>query len=123
MSEEYVLLIEDNPDNALMMRRLLETNGLVVKHFERGLPGAKQARTEEPQLILIDFNLPDIDGRTLVLSLRRSLPRTPIIAVTARASNIEENLARRFGCNDFIRKPFDPEDFITTVRTYLEAKV
>jgi DNA-binding response OmpR family regulator len=58
----YILLIEDNPQNAELVTHILTTEGYTLKHFIRGLEGAKHARIERPQLILLDCNLPDIMG-------------------------------------------------------------
>jgi CheY-like chemotaxis protein len=116
----YVLLIEDNQENADMVIRLLHKLGLEVRHTVRGLEGAHMARTERPSLILMDFNLPDIDGRTMVLQLKKQLGgpvAPPIAALTARTGNVERQLAQRFGCSAFISKPFEPEEFLEIVRS------
>jgi CheY-like chemotaxis protein len=116
----YVLLVEDNQENADMVIRLLHKLGLEVRHTVRGLEGAHMARTERPSLILMDFNLPDIDGRTMVLQLKKQLggpAAPPIAALTARTGNVERQLAQRFGCSAFISKPFEPEEFLEIVRS------
>jgi CheY-like chemotaxis protein len=118
----YVLLVEDNQENADMVIRLLHKLGLEVRHTVKGLEGAHMARAERPSLILMDFNLPDIDGRTLVLQLKKQLggPNAPpIAALTARTGNVERQLAQRFGCSAFISKPFEPEEFLEVVRSLL----
>src|SRR5688500_308297 len=120
----YILLVEDNPANAKMMIRLLESLGRSVHHAERGLDGLAKARRDRRSLILMDFNLPDIDGRTLVLSLKKQLggdASPPIIAVTARTGDVEKHLAKKFGCNAFISKPFDPHEFLDVVEKLLES--
>lgn len=118
----YVLLIEDNQDNADMMIRLLETLDLQVYHCVRGLEGVQQAAKAAPLMVLLDFNLPDIDGRSLILTLKKRLQgplAAPIVAVTARTGAVDEQLAMRFGCDAFVRKPFDPEDFLALVTQLL----
>jgi CheY-like chemotaxis protein len=120
----YILLVEDDPENAKMMIRLLESVGLSVYHAERGLDGLAKARRECPSLILMDFNLPDIDGRTLGLTLKKQLggnASPPIIAVTARTGDFEKHLAKKFGYNAFISKPFDPHEFLDVVKKLLES--
>src|SRR5579863_8732734 len=105
----YVLVVEDNQTNAEIAIRLLESLKLEVRHTMRGLEGAKMARAEHPLLILMDFNLPDIDGRTLVLMLKKQLggdSAPPMVAMTARSGENEERMAERFGCSAFISKPF-----------------
>lgn len=119
-----ILMVEDNPDNANMMRRLLETENYEVAHSELGIKGVQMAREGNYDLILMDFNLPDIDGRNLVLVLRKQLndEMPPIIAVTARASDQERFIAQRFGYAAFISKPFEPEMFLDTVRLVLKKQ-
>jgi CheY-like chemotaxis protein len=118
----YVLLIEDNQLNAEVIMILLRSITLEVKHTLRGLDGAKLARQERPSLILMDFDLPDIDGRTLALSLKKELgdmDAPPIVAVTARIGKNEERFAKQFGCTAFVSKPIVEEDFIALVRKLL----
>jgi two-component system cell cycle response regulator DivK len=118
----YILLVEDNKENADMIIRILTSEGFTIKHFLRGLEGAQFARQERPDLILMDFDLPDIDGRTLVLTLRKQLGdklAPPIAAVTARTGAVEMQVARRFGCSAFLSKPFTPEKLITMVQQLL----
>jgi|SRR5579859_2457084 len=120
----YVLVVEDSLTNADIAIRLLETLKLEVHHVTRGLEGAKLARAEHPILILMDFNLPDIDGRTLVLLLRKQLGGNlapPMVAMTARTGDLEERIAARFGCSAFISKPFEPEAFLDIVKSLIPA--
>ncbi|MCC6615549.1 MAG: response regulator [Anaerolineae bacterium] len=117
----HILLIEDNPANAEMMIHILSTAGYKVRHFDRGAPAAANARNDMPQLILMDFNLPDIDGRTLTLILRKQLGihAPPIVACSARTGEQEVTLAQRFGCSAFLRKPFTPTELLEIVRRYV----
>jgi CheY-like chemotaxis protein len=119
----YILLIEDDQQNADMVIHILQSAGMEVKHFVRGLEAAQFARKERPLLILIDFDLPDIDGRTLVLSLKKQLGgevAPPIIAVTARTGDIERRIAERFGCAGFVSKPFKPEKLLGIIQTLVD---
>ena len=121
----YILLVEDNQQSADMAIHILTTAGYEVRHFLKGVEGAKMARAERPQLILLDFNLPDIDGRALTLSLKQQLggaDSPPIIAVTARSGSSEEAIAKRFGCSAFLSKPYTPETLLAVVQSYWEAK-
>ncbi|MEP7285884.1 MAG: response regulator [Chloroflexota bacterium] len=114
----YILLVEDNQDNADLVIRILEPAGFEIHHVVKGLDAAPAAKAHRPDLILLDFNLPDIDGRNLILTLKRQLGREkapPIVAVTARTGQIDEMIAERFGCVAFVRKPFDPAEFLALV--------
>lgn len=119
----YVLLVEDNQDNADMVIRLLQSVNVEIKHTLRGFDGARMARQERPDLILMDFNLPDIDGRTLVLQLKKQLggpAAPPIVAITARTGVNEERLALQFGCTAFVQKPFVPEEFLALIKSLIQ---
>lgn len=119
----YILLVEDNQNNADYVIRILEGVGHTVAHYERGLDGSRAARQSRPDLILLDFNLPDVDGNVLILSLKKMLggdTAPPIVAVTARNSAIDRALAARFGFAAFIGKPFEPEELLEVVETMLQ---
>jgi two-component system, cell cycle response regulator DivK len=118
----HILLIEDNQENADMTIRILKSADYEVKHCLRGFEGAQFARKHRPDVILMDFDLPDIDGRTMALMLRKQLgPNAPpIIAVTARAGATEMRLAEQFGCQGFISKPFAPEELLTIINKVLD---
>lgn len=122
----YILLVEDNKDNADMVIHILTSANYEVRHFTKGLPAAQEARREKPELILMDFNLPDVDGRTLSMVLVKQLGgihSPPIIACTARVGTAEARLAEQFGCAAFLRKPFTPEDLLTLVQRFVPKKV
>jgi DNA-binding response OmpR family regulator len=73
----------------------------------------------------MDFDLPDVDGRTMVLVLKKQLggqQAPPIVAVTARTSDQDKIMARRFGCSAFIAKPFEPADLLDVVRQLVPQK-
>lgn len=121
----YILLIEDNQDNADLIIRALATTNMEIRHFTRGLEGSRESGRERPSIILLDFNLPDVDGRNLILTLKRSLSlggatAPPIVAVTARANHLEQTLAQRFGVDAFVSKPFEPKMLLELVVQLLE---
>ncbi len=120
----YILLIEDNQISADMTLRILTTAGFEVKHALRGLDGARLARLERPALILMDFDLPDINGRTLTLVMRHQLGNQqapPIVALTARTSSEERWLAGQFGCAAFVGKPYDPTELLEVIKHLLKT--
>jgi two-component system cell cycle response regulator DivK len=116
-----ILMVEDNQNTADFMTRILESAGYTVYHAKSGLEGARWARASLPDLVLMDINLPDVNGRSVVLSLRRQSPTEalPIIAVTAQADEESMQLAEGFGCNAFLAKPFLPEDLLKLVGHFL----
>ncbi len=119
----HILLIEDNQANADMMIHILTAAGYEVRHFIKGLEGAKSARHDRPDLILMDFNLPDVDGRTLSLMLRKQMGEhgSPIVACTARTSDVEVILAKKFGCAAFLPKPFNSSELLDIVSMFVKA--
>lgn len=119
----YILLIEDNQNNADYIIRILEGVGHEVAHFVEGLTGSREARVRRPDLILLDFNLPDIDGSVLVIALKKNLggkDAPPIVAVTARNTIIDRQIANKLGFDAFIGKPFEPDELIRIVETLLQ---
>ncbi len=118
----YILLVEDNQDNADMTIRILESAGYTVKHTLRGFEGAQLARTHRPDMILMDFDLPDVNGQTMSMVLKKQLGGVnapPIVAVTARSGDHEMRMATRFGCSAFVSKPFLPKDLLDVVESLL----
>jgi two-component system, chemotaxis family, CheB/CheR fusion protein len=108
-----LLLIEDDVNCANLVCRMLGYHDIEVRHVTSGLVGIQAAREFTPDAILVDINLPDIDGKVVALQLRKS-PRwqhTPIIAFTANGTEKMKRLAINFGCSDLIAKPFETTAF------------
>ena len=107
-----VLLVEDTEDNRFMMRRLLEMAGYQVVEAMNGEEAVKLAKSECPQLILMDLSLPVIDGLAATRLIRK-LPgckSTPIIAVSAHDTSDFQSEAIEAGCNSYVTKPIDFND-------------
>jgi two-component system cell cycle response regulator DivK len=112
-----VLLIEDNPQNRYLATFLLEQNGFDVRAAADGAHGLELARESTPDIVLLDIQLPVMDGYAVARALRRlaGLRHTPIIAVTSYAMPGDEEKALAAGCNGYIEKPIDPETFVATI--------
>jgi len=110
-----VLLVEDDLDNAQLFTRILQTAKYGVVHAARGLDGLKEARQRKFAAIVLDFDLPDLDGAQVGLALRRTIGKTPLIALTAHADTLTRNKARAFGFDAFIAKPCTDDDLIKTI--------
>jgi two-component system, cell cycle response regulator DivK len=104
-----VLLVEDTEDNRFMMRRLLEMTGYRVVEAMNGEEAVKLAKTESPNLILMDLSLPVIDGLAATRLIRKlpDLESTPIIAVSAHDTSDFQSEAIEAGCNTYVTKPID----------------
>ncbi len=116
-----ILLIEDIPDNASLVKRILQSQGHHVIWAETAEAGLLAAEQEHPDLILLDLGLPDIDGQTIIGYLRDvpGMHETPIVAVTAWPEETARVMVDAYGCNGYISKPIDVRLFIDTVNSYL----
>lgn len=119
----YILVIEDNQANADLIIRTLQGVHFQVRHTTHGLEAIQLVHAERPDLILVDFDLPDIDGRNLVRLFKKQLggkASPPIVAVTARTSDADIETAQRYGCAAFVAKPFLPEDLLKVIQQFLQ---
>jgi two-component system cell cycle response regulator DivK len=118
-----ILIIEDQEDNRAILRDLLGQAGYELIEATDGLEGVKLAEQEHPDLILMDIQLPVIDGYEATRRIRAvpGLTSTPIIAVTSYALSGDEAKARAAGCDGYVTKPFSPRDLLAKVRAYLPA--
>jgi|SRR5690349_190605 two-component system cell cycle response regulator DivK len=118
-----ILYIEDNPDNMMLVQRALEARGYRLLKAMRGLEGVTTAESEEVDLILLDINLPDIDGyevaRRLRTSSKRSLLSVPIIAVTANALKGDAEKALDAGCDVYMSKPINIRELWARVEAFV----
>jgi two-component system cell cycle response regulator DivK len=122
--EKTVLLIEDNDQNRYLTTFLLEKNGFRVVTAIDGLSGIEMAKEVLPGLILLDIQLPRLDGYQVARLLRqdRRLQNVPIIAVTSYAMPGDREEALASGCDGYIEKPIDPDTFVSEIRTYLRSE-
>jgi two-component system, cell cycle response regulator DivK len=120
-----VLYIEDNQDNMMLVKRALEARGYRLLEAEDGLAGVAMAENQEVDLILLDINLPDIDGyevaRRLRTSSKASLIYVPIIAVTANALKGDAEKALDAGCDVYMSKPINIRELWARVEAYVPA--
>ncbi len=118
----YILLVEDNLQNADLTIRILNAAGYQVKHAIKGLQAAKMAREVHPDLILMDFELPDVTGQTATMVIRKQLAdkTPPIVAVTGHTTQADVENAKKIGCAAFIAKPYPPEQLLNTVKYLLQ---
>ena len=116
-----ILLIEDNPQNALLIQRILEARQYQVIHVTEGEAGLNSALAESPDLILVDLGLPDIDGQTLITVMKQmpELKDVPLVAVTAWPEDTAREMVSAYGCDGFISKPIDTRAFPDQIATYL----
>jgi two-component system, cell cycle response regulator DivK len=121
--EKPILIIEDNEQNIYMMTFLLEKHGYQVIQARNGIEGIERANQVKPALILLDIQLPVMDGYAVARELKGSqaLVDIPLVAVTSYAMVGDREKVMTVGCNGYIEKPIDPESFIYQIREYLKG--
>src|SRR3989441_708686 len=119
-----ILYIEDNRENRMLVRAILEAEGYTIVDAEDGLAGIEAAIREEPALILLDVNLPAIDGYEVVAVIKSfpAFATTPVIAVTAYAMEGDRQRTLVAGCDGYIQKPIDVDAFPHQVEEFLHGK-
>ena len=116
-----ILVIEDTEDNRQIVRDLLESAGYELIEALDGLEGVAAAEREHPDLILMDIQLPGIDGYEATRRIRAipALATVPIIAVTSYALSGDEAKTRAAGCDGYVAKPFSPRLLLAKIREFL----
>ncbi|MEA5115825.1 MAG: response regulator [Geobacteraceae bacterium] len=119
--KKRVLVIEDNEQNLYLVTFLLERNGYRVSAARDGVIGIEQASREIPDLILLDIQLPLLDGYAVAKQLksRDELVDVPIVAVTSYAMPGDREKALESGCSGYIEKPINPDTFMTQIEYFL----
>ncbi|HQL37893.1 MAG TPA: response regulator [Anaerolineaceae bacterium] len=118
-----ILYVEDNPDNRLLVRRLLQAGGYSVIEAETASQALNVLTTTRPKLILMDINMPDMDGYTLTGKLKAN-PDTaniPVIAITANVMRGDRERTLQAGCDGYIEKPIDVDRFLDQVASFLAS--
>lgn len=117
----HVLLIEDNEQNRYLATFLLEAHGYRVTCAHDGPAGVDLAQRLGPDLILLDIQLPGMDGYAVARALRgiETLRGTPIVAVTSYAMVGDREKSLEAGCNGYIEKPINPETFVAEIQRFI----
>ncbi len=117
-----VLYIEDTFENRVLIRRILQADGFTVLEAESAHHAFQVLETETPDLILMDINMPDMDGYTLTQRLREipRLAHIPIIALTANVMRGDRERTLEAGCDGYIQKPIDVDTFSDQLNRFLE---
>jgi two-component system cell cycle response regulator DivK len=117
-----ILVVEDTEDNRQILRDLLSAAGYDLLEAVDGESGVDMAAREKPDLILMDIQLPQIDGYEATRRIKAdpALRHIPIIAVTSYALSGDEEKTRAAGCNGYVAKPFSPRQLLGKVREFLD---
>jgi two-component system cell cycle response regulator DivK len=118
-----VLIVEDNAANMMLAIFLLQSEGYTVLHATDAEVGLALARDEQPNLILMDIQLPGMDGLEAAALLKGDIATRaiPVFALTALAMKGDEERIRAAGCDGYIAKPFAYKQFLATIATQLAA--
>lgn len=115
-----ILIIEDNEQNLYLLTFLLEKHGYQIETARDGLNGIEKALHIKPDLILLDIQLPVMDGYVVARRLKSydELAQTPIVAVTSYAMPGDREKAIASGCTGYIEKPINPDTFVAQIETH-----
>ncbi|MDH3773593.1 MAG: response regulator [Deltaproteobacteria bacterium] len=118
---KLILVVEDQEDNRRIMRDLLSSAGYEIIEAVTGEEGVAAAETHRPDLILMDIQLPGLDGyeATRQIKANPELEHIPIIVVTSYALSGDDVKAFEAGCNAYVSKPFSPRELLAKLREYL----
>ena len=116
-----ILVIEDHEDNRRILRDLLTPAGYELIEAVTGEEGVAMAETQQPDLILMDIQLPGLDGYEATRRIKGNpaLRQIPIIAVTSYALSGDDVKAREAGCDAYVTKPYSPRALLAKIREYL----
>jgi len=125
MGKARVLYIEDNIDNMTLVRRVLEIEGYEVISAETGQDGLAKAQANDPDIVITDINLPDIDGYeiTRILKSNGKTSHIPVVAMTANVMQKHRDSVAAAGCDGFISKPIDIDELPDQIEHFLKGAV
>jgi DNA-binding response OmpR family regulator len=124
MAHERLVLIEDDPDLSMTLSMALEKEGYSVTHFATGREGLHGVIAEPPDLVLLDLNLPDLDGLSVCREVRdtEAVHDLPILMLTARVQESDRVLGLDLGADDYVTKPFSLRELKSRIRALLRRR-
>ena len=122
--EITILYVEDNPDNRMLIRRVLAVEGYLVEEADSATVALEKLKTLRPHLILMDINMPEMDGYTLTAHIRQlpNMGGIPIVALTANVMKGDREKSLEAGCDGYIQKPIDIDTIATQIERYLKRQ-
>ncbi len=117
-----ILYVEDNPDNRMLVRRVLMSEGYTVHEASNATQAFEVLKTIKPDLILMDINMPEMDGYTLTSKIRAlpNMKTVPIIALTANVMKGDRERSLEAGCDGYIQKPIDIDTITTQIQRFMK---
>ena len=118
-----ILVVDDFDDTRLLLRTWLERRGFRVVEAENGIQAVNQAETESPDLIIMDMQMPQLDGLSATRRIRnlKSMNSVPIVAVSAYGADQFREQALAAGCNEYVSTPFEPATLERVIRDLVHA--
>lgn len=119
-----ILVVEDHEDNRKILKDLLTCHGFGVIEAKNGLEGVQLTRSHQPDLILMDIQLPGFDGyeATRQIKADKTVKNIPLIVVTSYALSGDSQKAFEAGCDAYIAKPYSPRDMLAKIQEFLSQK-
>jgi two-component system, cell cycle response regulator DivK len=116
-----ILYVEDNPDNRMLVRRILLSEDYGLLEATDATDALEVLKTNKPDLILMDINMPDMDGYTLTAKIKKipGFERIPILALTANVMRGDKEKVLEAGCDGYIQKPIDFDDLLNEIERFL----
>jgi len=118
--DKCVLIVEDNISNYKLLEAILLRENVKLKWIENGMEAVEDCKKNKYDLILMDIQLPELDGFEATKMIRKFDINTPIVVITAFAKLSEQINSFKIGCNDFITKPFRPAALLPILNKYLK---
>jgi len=115
-----ILVVDDFDDTRLLLRTWLERRGFRVVEAENGIQAINRAETEAPDLIIMDMQMPELDGLSATRRIRKSLDSVPILAVSAYGADQFREQALAAGCNEYVSTPFEPATLEGIIRSLVQ---
>lgn len=124
MNGNTILCIEDDVANRTLVRRVLEAEGYQVIEAEDGYAGLNLIRNRPPDLIIVDINLPDVDGYEVTAQLKKleSMAQVPVVAITANVMKGDRERSLAAGCDGYIQKPIDIDLLPQQIAGFLKGR-
>ncbi len=121
-SRATILYVEDNPDNRMLIRRVLSADGFTVFEAPSATEALHKLATLRPDLILMDINMPEMDGYTLTARIRElpNMGGIPVIALTANVMKGDKEKSLEAGCDGYIQKPIDIDTITAQIERFLK---
>jgi len=118
-----ILYIEDNPENRVLVKRVLEAEGYTVIEAPNAKVGMARAQADLPDLILMDINLPEVDGYTTTARIKATpgLETVKVVALTANVMKGDREKTLAAGCDGYIQKPIDVDQLPRQIARFLES--